>query len=215
MARNDQIGTAGTTASFLFAVAMFFICCLGSSSSTAEPQDDESVLFISRFGPPDRIDSSENEKPRPPFVTKFLVYEKENVKVVYVTDGTVPPPYKKWSLIGLIDKKTKKPLQFDEAISRLQKRRIKQISAAEFHQEHTAEQIPLARADDSDQKGAQFAYQPDNALEKKLADIHSELSLIKWLIAFSLLGITSVFLRVFFSGGPTTWISSRQGNREP
>ena len=42
----------------------------------------------------DEVSSSEDEVPRPPLVTKFLVYRKERVRAVYVPDalfGSAPP----------------------------------------------------------------------------------------------------------------------------
>ena len=93
-------------------------------TSIPEPHDDLS-LFVSKFGEPDRIESSENEIPRPPIVTKRLIYDKEKVRAVYVADGEVgaPPPYKKWKLLGFQDNRTNAVLQPEEAVARLEKRR--------------------------------------------------------------------------------------------
>lgn len=93
-------------------------------TSAPAPHDDLS-LFISKFGDPDRIESSENEVPRPPIVTKRLIYAKENVRAVYVVDGNVgaPPPYDKWKLLGFQDSRTNAVLQPAEAVARLEKRR--------------------------------------------------------------------------------------------
>ena len=95
-----------------------------SITSIQEPHDDLS-LFISKFGDPDRIESSENEIPRPPIVTKRLIYDKEKVRAVYVADGEVgaPPPYNKWKLLGFQDNRTNAVLQPAEVVARLEKRR--------------------------------------------------------------------------------------------
>lgn len=71
------------------------------AATETKPHDDL-TLFISRYGPPDSEQSSENEVPRPPIVTRWLIYQKENIRAVYFPDAPVgsPPPYKKWKLIG-------------------------------------------------------------------------------------------------------------------
>jgi len=92
--------------------------------SAPAPHDDLS-LFISKFGEPDRVESSENETPRPPIVTKQLIYGREGVRVVYVVDGEVggAPPYKKWKLLGFQDDRTGAVLQPAEAMARLEGRK--------------------------------------------------------------------------------------------
>jgi len=91
--------------------------------SKQTPKDDISV-FISKYGEPDQIKSSENEKPRPPIVTKQLIYKKENVRAVYVPAGT-PPPYHKWELVGFQDNHTNKVLTPEEVALRLARRKKK------------------------------------------------------------------------------------------
>jgi hypothetical protein len=94
-----------------------------SSFAMAQPNDDLS-LFISKFGQPDQITSSEHETPRPPIVTKQLIYKKENVRAIYVPDAPVgsPPPYKGWKLLGFQDHRTNQVLKAEEVVRRLQKR---------------------------------------------------------------------------------------------
>jgi hypothetical protein len=95
-----------------------------SSIALAQPNDDLS-LFISKFGQPDQIKSSESETPRPPIVTKQLIYRKENVRAVYVPDAPVgsPPPYKGWRLLGFQDQRTNEVLKVEEVVRRLEKRK--------------------------------------------------------------------------------------------
>src|SRR3989338_10959717 len=65
------------------------------TAKSSSPHDDLS-LFISKYGKPDIDDSTQYDKPRPPFVTRWLIYKKEHVEVVYVPDAVyinVPPPY--------------------------------------------------------------------------------------------------------------------------
>ena len=95
-------------------------------SNVQTPKDDL-TLFISKYGEPDQIKSSENEIPRPPIVTKQLIYKKENVRAVYYPDAPVgsPPPYDKWKLLGFQDNRTNKALQPDEVVRRMEKRQKK------------------------------------------------------------------------------------------
>lgn len=74
-----------------------------------------------RSGKPDSIVSTEYDKPRPPMVTKFLVYKKEGVRFVFLADAPIgsPPPYKSWKLIGAQDPKTDAVLKGPEAKKRM------------------------------------------------------------------------------------------------
>jgi len=103
------------------------ILLIASSNIFAQASHDDMSLFISKFGPPDQVKSAENENPRPPIVTKQLIYKKENVRVVYVAEGNVgaPPPYKKWKLLGFQNHKTNAVLQPGEAIEKLKGRQRK------------------------------------------------------------------------------------------
>lgn len=101
--------------------------CLTYSVALAEQPYDDLSLFVSKYGQPDQIKSSEYEKPRPPIVTKQLIYKKEKVRAVYVPEAPVgsPPPYKKWKLLGFQDNRTSKVLQPVEVVQRLDKRQKK------------------------------------------------------------------------------------------
>jgi hypothetical protein len=82
-----------------------------------EPHDDLTV-FTARFGPPDSDTSTENEKPPRPFVTRRLIYEAENLRVVYMPDVKIgtPPPFKKWKLFGFLNNKTNEVIEPEDAI---------------------------------------------------------------------------------------------------
>lgn len=103
-------------------VTLFTLC----DFAVAQPNDDLS-LFISKFGQPSRIKSSEYETPRPPIVTKQLIYKKESVRAVYVPDAPVgsPPPYKRWKLLGFQDQRTNQVLNADEVVRRMEKHKKK------------------------------------------------------------------------------------------
>ncbi|WP_394003554.1 zinc ribbon domain-containing protein [Luteimonas sp. WGS1318] len=90
------------------------------TAATQSPHDDLS-LFISKYGPPDQVKSSENESPRPPIVTKQLIYQTENVRAVYVPDAPVgaPPPYEKWKLLGFQDNRTNAVMEPADVASKL------------------------------------------------------------------------------------------------
>jgi hypothetical protein len=45
---------------------------------------DEYDRWLDRFGSPDVLTSSEDEKPKPLMLSKILTYKKENVKVVFM-----------------------------------------------------------------------------------------------------------------------------------
>lgn len=92
-----------------------------SSQRPAPPPHDDLTLFISRYGPPDSDTSSENEKPRPPIVSRFLDYDKENVRAIYTADASPgsPPPYKAWNLFAFTEKQTGEPITPKEVTERL------------------------------------------------------------------------------------------------
>lgn len=96
-----------------------------SASSFAQQPHDDLTLFISKFGQPDQIKSSEYESPRPPVVTKQLIYKRENVRAVYIPDAPAgfPPPYRNWKLMGFQDHQTNQVLKAEEVVRRLEKRR--------------------------------------------------------------------------------------------
>ena len=119
-----------------FAVAALTITELaGCSSGTGRSTDniantddpvDDLTLFLSQYAPPDSDDTTAYDTPRPPLVTRWLVYSREGVRVIYIANGKVgaPPPYT-WRLLGFTQDGTHEPLAADEALRLLANRRAK------------------------------------------------------------------------------------------
>lgn len=108
-------------------VAIATCAFLGLSPTIGAETADDATHFISLFGKPDVDKSSESENPRPPIVTRQLIYKKENVRVVYLANVPAgsPPPYDSWKLIGFQDQRTGAVLKPAEAVRRLEHRRRK------------------------------------------------------------------------------------------
>ncbi len=90
-----------------------------SKSAISGPRDD-CELIVQRFGPPDAVDSTDYDVPRPAFPTKWVTYKKEHVRFLFIPYAGlgVPPPYR-WRLIGTTDPRTKKPIALAIAVQRL------------------------------------------------------------------------------------------------
>jgi hypothetical protein len=84
-----------------------------TNTSLPVPASTAVEAVIAHYGPPHIIDSTEYDKPRPLMVTKWLIYKKQKVKLIFVADAPFgsPPPYSTWKLIGAID--TKKNINID------------------------------------------------------------------------------------------------------
>lgn len=110
----------------IVSVAAGVVSCGEGARPTPKPHDDLS-LFISKYGPPDSEISSEDEVPRPPFVSRQLIYERENLRVVYLADAPMgsPPPYEKWKLMGFQNHKTDEVIEPAEAVRLLKGRERK------------------------------------------------------------------------------------------
>ena len=83
--------------------------------------------IVAKYGKPDRVSSTEYEKPRPPIVTKYLVYKKEQVRFVFFPDAPLgaPPPYTSWKLLGMQDPRDNSVLSAEEVARRLRGREKK------------------------------------------------------------------------------------------
>lgn len=81
-----------------------------------KPKDDAD-LVIKRFGKPDLDKSSENEIPKPAFITRMLDYTKERVRFVYVLENDG-----KWKYVGNTDPVTNTVIEPEEAVKRLKDR---------------------------------------------------------------------------------------------
>jgi hypothetical protein len=85
---------------------------------------DDLSLLIAKYGAPDVDDSTQNDDPRPPMVTRWIVFKKERVRATYLADAPPgsSPPFDKWKLIGFQDERSKEPLTAAEATGRLKSR---------------------------------------------------------------------------------------------
>lgn len=77
--------------------------------------------FTVKFGKPDRVVSTEYDKPRPPVVTRLLEYKRAGVRIALLANAPVgsPPPYPSWRLMGYQDMASKEVIQQPEAERRL------------------------------------------------------------------------------------------------
>ena len=93
---------------------------------TGARRDDDLQLWLRRFSQADEDDSTLNDTPRPPFVTRWLTYTQERVRVVYRADARMGEPIPRnvrWKLVGLTDPKTNTALDSEEAVKRMLRRR--------------------------------------------------------------------------------------------
>jgi hypothetical protein len=85
--------------------------------------------LIAKYGKPDRMTSSDKEKPKPLIITRLVEYKKEGVRFILVPEGNsdVPQPYL-WKLFGAQDIKDGKnggKLSNQEVAMRLEGRKGK------------------------------------------------------------------------------------------
>lgn len=87
--------------------------------SAAAAWADDASDIIGRLGRPDRDDSTAHDQPRPPVVTRWLDYTRQNVRVMLVPINRVgdPPPYT-WKLLGFVDIARQQKLSPDEVARR-------------------------------------------------------------------------------------------------
>jgi hypothetical protein len=87
-------------------------------------ETDEAEIFLSVYGPSAVDDTTAYDDPRPPIPSRFLEYQPERVRAIFLPLQRVgsPPPYA-WWLIGVTDTATEKPITLDEADRRLLARR--------------------------------------------------------------------------------------------
>ena len=90
--------------------------------ATAAWADDASEI-IRRLGMPDKDDSTAYDQPRPPVVSRWLDYRRQNVRVLLVPTSRVgdPPPYT-WKLLGFLDIAKQQKLSADEVARRFGER---------------------------------------------------------------------------------------------
>lgn len=105
---------------WLFALFLVFsVPTFGRDFPTIDPTD-----IVAKYGKPDKIKSTEHDKPRPPIVTRMLEYRKEHVRFVLFADAPMgsPPLYDSWKLMGTQDPRDNSVISDKEAAQRLQSR---------------------------------------------------------------------------------------------
>lgn len=80
------------------------------------------------YGPPDEDDSTQYDNPRPPLVTRWIVYKTGKVRLTFTPDAHIgtPPPYKKWKTSFFQDSQSNAFLLAEEAKTRLAHRATSQ-----------------------------------------------------------------------------------------
>ncbi len=109
---------------------VFATCIVCAVSSSALARDYPVVhpdAITAKYGKPDRIQSTEYDKPRPPLVTRMLEYKKERVRFTFLPTAPIgsPPPYKAWYLLGTQDPIDNSVIPADEAAKRMKLREKK------------------------------------------------------------------------------------------
>lgn len=96
-----------------------------SDKVTVAPRDDYEVI-VQRFGPPDADDSTDHDVPRPPIPSRWITYEQEHVRFVFIPDAKLgdAPPYR-WRLAGTTDPRNREPIAPAVAVKRLAARDTK------------------------------------------------------------------------------------------
>jgi hypothetical protein len=76
--------------------------------------------FIQAHGRPDVDDTTALDNPRPPIVTRWLIYKRQRVRVTYIQLGHVgdPPPYE-WKFLAFQDAVTDAVIDRSEALRRM------------------------------------------------------------------------------------------------
>ena len=94
------------------------VLSVASMAVSAEMIDMDPNTIIAKYGKPDVVKSSENERPKPMFITRMMEYKKAGVRATLLANDK-QPPYVHWKLMGYQDIKTNKVIQLDEFESRI------------------------------------------------------------------------------------------------
>jgi len=78
--------------------------------------DSDISALKAKYGQPSEEDSTAYDNPRPPMVMRWLIYNNQRIRFVFVADGKLgdPPPYSRWLYLGTQDERTKEPLKPEE-----------------------------------------------------------------------------------------------------
>jgi len=79
---------------------------------------------ISRYGKPEKDGSTENDVPRPMIVNRWIVYEPEGIKIMFVPVPTVDdkPPFRDWNAFLFVDEDRNVVITAESAFERLSAR---------------------------------------------------------------------------------------------
>ncbi|MFH0888393.1 MAG: hypothetical protein V1871_04220 [Planctomycetota bacterium] len=114
---------SGCLIAIVCVVLLFLLCNIlpknevGRSTDTSSSEAGDNLSsIIAKYGSPDEVDSTENDIPRPPIVTKWIIYKKQRVRFSFVPDGKItdPPPYTRWKIFGIQDSITNEVLKVEE-----------------------------------------------------------------------------------------------------
>jgi len=120
--RTNRVMLATGAVLALIALVMVISAAVEPSALPSSAQGDDLAQLVDRVGQPDHDTSSEDEVPRPPFVTRILTFTPEHVRVVYRANVQMgaPPPYTgTWTLVGYADTMTNQRLEAAVARRRL------------------------------------------------------------------------------------------------
>jgi hypothetical protein len=98
----------------------------GPSLGRTDGDDLDSFLWF--YGYPDAEETTEHDNPRPPMVSRFLIYRNEKVEMAYPAEfpfGSKLPHV--WTCVGALDSETQKAIDADEAFRRLKGRKNPEI----------------------------------------------------------------------------------------
>jgi hypothetical protein len=96
-----------------------------STSGLGMTATDEAAPFLAAYGPPEDEKSAESENPRPPLITRLLIYRPENVRVVLIADEPIGTTsrVRRWKLLGFQDDTTDTPMDVTRVAELLAERR--------------------------------------------------------------------------------------------
>lgn len=89
-----------------------------SLGAVAEMIDMDPSEIVAKYGKPDRVQSSEKERPKPMFITRMMEYKKAGVRASLLANDK-EPPYTHWKLMGFQDVKSNKVISLEEFESRI------------------------------------------------------------------------------------------------
>lgn len=94
------------------------VLSVASMATSAQMIDMNPSTIIAKYGKPDVVKSSENERPKPFFITRMMEYKKAGVRVTLLANDK-QPPYVNWKLMGYQDIKTTNVIKLEEFESRI------------------------------------------------------------------------------------------------